>query len=96
VKTMRSVPVTVPPENHTDAVSFGRFGSGGAYAGGHASEGAELGDGVGLGLDAAAVAEADGDAGSRLTVGALGRPDPVLHPATRAATTTHEVRTCRR
>jgi hypothetical protein len=50
-----------------------------------------------LGLDAivaVAVAVSDGDADSAVSAGpvALG----VLHPATSAARTTHELRTCRR
>src|SRR4051794_9758714 len=34
VKTIRSLPVTVPPENLTTADTRGRFGSGAAYDGG--------------------------------------------------------------
>jgi hypothetical protein len=50
LKTICSVPVTVPPENDTVAETRGRFGSGSAYDVGHA-----LAAVVGVGLAAPAV-----------------------------------------
>jgi hypothetical protein len=106
VKTIRSEPVTVPPENDTVADSRGRFGSGSAYAEGQelaAAADVAVGRGLGLGLtlglgfgatDAAAVSE--GDADSAVSAGASVLGDAVLQPATSAATTSHEVRTDRR
>jgi hypothetical protein len=82
------------------ADSCGRFGSGGAYAAGHAGDGAELLEDVEVGLGAvvAGAAEADGDdeGDAAVAAGAPDLADPVLQPASSAARTTQEVRTCRR
>src|SRR3954452_11868584 len=77
VKTMRSDPVTVPPENDTVADSRGRFGSGNAYDVGHelvAADAVALGRGLALGLllglgASVAVAVSDGDADSAVSAG---------------------------
>jgi hypothetical protein len=100
VKTIRSLPMTVPPENDTVADSRGRWGSGSAYDGGQAlaeGDAAGLRDALGLG-DAGAdvaggtVAVAVSDA---VTVSA-GVPIDVavdaLHAAASATATTHQVR----
>jgi hypothetical protein len=111
VNTIRSEPVTVPPENATVADSRGRFGSGRAYDVGHEladGDAVALGRGLAaglapallLGLDATvAVAVSDGDADSAAS-GPSDTDDAVLQPARSAARTStaqdREVRTCRR
>src|SRR5689334_1592078 len=77
VKTIRSVPVTVPPENDTVAVSRGRCGSGSAYAAGQATAAGGVGETTVAAADAApATADGDGLAGDDAIVGALeGRGD---------------------
>jgi hypothetical protein len=104
VKTIRSEPVTVPPEKDTVADSRGRLGSGKAYVVGHelaaAGDAAAVGRGLALGLALAlgaivAVAVSDGEADSAVS-GPSDVTLDVLHPATSAARTTHEVRTHRR
>src|SRR3954470_4495558 len=77
VKTMRSDPVTVPPENATIADSRGRFGSGSAYDVGHELVAGDavglaggLAVGAALGLGAmVAVAVSDGEADSAVSAG---------------------------
>src|SRR5690348_6292159 len=100
VKTIRSLPVTVPPLNDTVADSLGRFGSGSAYAEGHEAAAAlglglglaaALADGLGLtGLDsieAVAVSDADG-VSVLLRIGLCVDVVDALQPATSATTTT--------
>jgi hypothetical protein len=107
VNTIRSVPVTVPPEKATLADSRGRFGSGGAYAAGQLAVvvvAVGLGRGLALALGLAtvlgdgarvAVAVSDGVGVSTASGPSLPGAD-VLQPASSAAITTHEVRTVRR
>lgn len=97
VKTIRSVPVTVPPENDTVADSLGRWGSGWAYDVGHA-----LGEGLAAGAVGATpvvtivvlcvvVVIRDGAAVGDAVVAAL-----LVQAAASAVATTHPVRMARR
>jgi hypothetical protein len=106
VKTIRSDPVTVAPENATVADSRGRCGSGRAYDVGHeldAGDAAGLGRGLAAGLTAAlglgaivAVAVSDGAGDSADNAGPSALGVEVLQPASSAPMTSHEVRTRRR
>jgi hypothetical protein len=93
VKTIRSVPVTVPPENDTVADSLGRWGSGWAY---------DVGQAPGEGLAGGApvvtivvlcvvVVIRDGAAVGGAVVAAL-----LVQAAASAVATTHPVRMARR
>ena len=110
LKTIRSVPVTVPPENDTVADSRGRLASGGAYDGGQATAAGGAGETTVAAADAAP-ATADGEAleGDDETVdalegcgeiaddGALDEPLQAAHSAASCtATTSRGMRTCRR
>jgi hypothetical protein len=92
VKTIRSLPVTVPPENVTTAETRGRCGSGGAYDDGHDS--AVVAEGLTGAVDGAAfVTATDGCSGEGV------RPDSGVadvQAAARRAATSQPVRTGRR
>jgi hypothetical protein len=109
VKTIRSVPVTVPPEKDTVADSRGRWASGSAYDGGQATAASGVGETTVAAADAVP-ATADGEVieGAEDTVdvlagrgeladGGLDEPLQAAHSAASCtATTSRGMRTCRR